>query len=98
MVDTTQRTFNGDTPDGERWRLVKADRDAAWAYLNARRAELLEHYPGEEIALHRDRVVVHADDADDFERLLEQYVAESGTDRNRLHFEYLDPDPPLFAG
>ncbi len=80
------------------WRRIYADRDAAREYLGAHRDALLDRYPYQEIALHRDRVVVHAADPDEFSRLLEEYLASSGVDRNRLHFEFLDPDPPLFVG
>ena len=82
----------------ERWTIAKSDRDAAWEYVASCREELVRRYPGQEVAVHRDRVVVHAANPADFERLLEAYVSKSGTDRNSLHFEHLDPDPPLFAG
>lgn len=81
-----------------RWRLVDSDRDAAWDHLRTHRGALLARYPREEIALHRDRVVVHAADPGEFRRLLEEYLAGTGMDPNRLHFEFLDPDAPLFAG
>ena len=81
----------------ERWRLVNEDRDAAWDHLGSHRDDLLAKYPHEEIALHRDRVVVHAADRGEFSRLLDEYLERTGMDRNRLHFEYLDPDPPLWS-
>ena len=102
MAGTAEQGSNGETSgpalDVERWRMVKADRDAAWEYVKMCRDELVGSYPGEEVALHRERVVAHAADPDDFERLVEEYVAASGADRSSLHFEYLDPDPPFFAG
>ena len=102
MGDDARRTVSGDTADplldADRWSAAKSDRAAAWEYVTSSREELLRRYPGQEVALHRDRVVVHAADPADFERMLDEYVSESGTDRNSLHFEHLDPDPPLFAG
>ena len=102
VAGTGEQGSNGETSlpalDVERWRVVKADRDAAWEYLKTCRDELVGSYPGEEIALHGERIVAHAADPADFERLVEEYVAASGTDRSSLHFEHLDPDPPFFAG
>lgn len=102
MGDDADRAFSGNPADpslgSDRWSVAKSDRDAAWEYVTSSREELVRRYPGQEVALLRDRVVVHAADPADFERQLEEYVSESGTDRNSLHFEHLDPDPPLFAG
>ena len=102
MGDDADRTLGDDTADpsrgSDRWSIAKSDRDAAWEYVTSSREELLRRYPGQEVALLRGRVVVHAADPADFERQLEAYVSASGTDRNSLHFEHLDPDPPLFAG
>lgn len=102
VTDDANRAFNGDiaeqSSDMDRWTIAKSDRDVAWEYVASCREELLRRYPGQEVAVHRDQVVVHAANPADFERLLEEYVSKSGTDRNSLHFEHLDPDPPLFAG
>lgn len=76
---------------------MDADRDAGWDYLQAHYDELLARYPGEEIALHRDRVVVHAADRDDFSRLLERYLSETGIHPSALEMHYMDTDPPLLA-
>ena len=81
----------------ERWRLINADRDMAWDFVNAHRDELLANYPRESIAVHRDRVVVHGADKDEFSRLLDDYVTRTGMDRSRLHLTYLDPDRQLWA-
>jgi LPS O-antigen subunit length determinant protein (WzzB/FepE family) len=81
----------------ERWKLINSDRDAAWSHVNGHRDELLAKYPRESIAVHRDRVVVHAADADEFSNQLDDYVARTGMDRNALYIAYMDPDRQLWA-
>ena len=76
------------------WRQVVADNDASWAYLLEHHDELLARYPNERVALHRDRVVFHSADADEFERLLGEYLAATGIHPSALEMPYLDVDPP----
>ena len=83
--------------DDPKWERIRADREASLDYLEAHRDELLARYPNEEIALHRDRVVLHAAEADEFGRLLEAYLAETGVHPSSLAVRYMDPDPPELA-
>ena len=93
LLRTVIDAFGGE----EAMAAIDADRDAGWDYLQAHYEELLATYPGESIALHCDRVVVHAASQEDFSRLLEEYLERTGTHPSALEMHSLDTDPPLLA-
>ena len=93
LLRTVIEAFGGE----ENRAAMRADRDAGRAYLEAHYDELLARYPDEQIAVLRDRVVVHAAEQQEFGRLLEEYLAEEGTDPARLYGRYMASDPPLLA-
>lgn len=87
----------GEWRDDPQWSQVIADSDAGWEHLREHHGELLARYPNERIALHRDRVVFHSPDWDEFDRLLEEHLVRTGIHPSSLTMPYMDPDPPLLA-
>ncbi len=77
--------------------VIDADRDTGEAYLEAHYETLLARYPDESIALHRDRVVAHSADRDEFDRLLLAYVSDAAIHPSAIELHSMDTDPPLLA-
>ena len=70
--------------------MIDADRDTGEAYLEAHYETLLARYPDESIALHRDRVVAHSADRDEFDRLLLAYVSDAAIHPSALELHSMD--------
>ena len=68
-----------------------ADHLAATNYIEEHRAELTARYPDETIAVHRDKVVAHSADPDEFDRQFEA----TGIPSNRMVVETMLVDPPM---
>ena len=67
-----------------------ADHVAATNYIEEHRAELTARYPNERVAVHREKVVAHSADRDEFTRLVEA----TGIPSNRLVFRTMLVDRP----